>query len=60
MRKYIFTERERRIITAYLEGVKTTGVDIGRLKYNLKVFERLREDVELYLRFREAVTAKPT
>jgi hypothetical protein len=58
MRKYIFTERERRIIEAYLSGATTKGVDIARLRYNLKVFKRLGEDVELYLRFREAVSAK--
>jgi len=58
MRKYIFTERERRIIEAYLSGTTTRGVDIARLRYNLKVFKRLSMDVDLYLRFREAVSAK--
>ncbi|MEM2263473.1 MAG: hypothetical protein QW160_04545 [Candidatus Bathyarchaeia archaeon] len=60
MRTYIFTERERSIVKAFLSGEKTYGLDLARIKYVVRTFKRLGGDVELYLRFREAATARST
>jgi len=57
MRSYIFTERERRIIRGFLEGnVKSSDPGLMVIVSRLKGFTNLAEDVELYLRLREAVS----
>lgn len=55
MRTYIFTEKERRTIRAVLEG--KPAEDFGKIKYRLKTFRRLAEDVSLYLKIREFIGA---
>jgi len=58
MRTYIFTVKERRIVEAWLKGESVPAIKIAKLRWMVRHYERLREDVELYLRFRKAVTAK--
>jgi len=58
MRSYIFTDKERALIKRLLDGeisVKDRAIHV--LVSRIKHFERLASDVELYLRFREAVSA---
>lgn len=57
MRTYIFTTREREAIEAFLRGeLRATEHLLSQLRTRMKQFTRLRSDVELYLRFREAVS----
>jgi hypothetical protein len=56
LRSYIFTPKERRAIEAFLEGkLKVTDHLLSQVRTRLKQFTRLRNDVELYIRLREAV-----
>jgi len=50
MRSYIFTKYERELVKQTLEGKPVKGVAISKLKYRIKTFNRLREDVYLYLK----------
>jgi hypothetical protein len=61
MRSYIFTRKERQIITGFFEGKVGIGDDIMRqVVHRLRTFRDLGKDVDLYLRLREAIAAKPT
>jgi hypothetical protein len=61
MRSYIFTPLERKRIIAFLNGEIPPGdVSIKKIRFRVKTFERLREDVELYLRVREAISTAST
>jgi len=59
MRTRIFTPRERILLKAWLRGekvdTKTMSVILARIKY----FRALPGDVELYLRARRRLKAKP-
>ena len=57
MRSYIFTPAEREAIMGFLEGrIDFSNAILRRLKYRMREFRRLSEDVELYLRFMDALT----
>jgi hypothetical protein len=56
LRKYIFTERERGIIQTFLDGKRVGSMDIARIKYMARTFERLHRDVGLYLEFIARIT----
>jgi len=61
MRSYIFTDHERTLIRRLLNGeidVKDRAIHV--LISRVKLFKRLSEDVELYLRLREAISASST
>ena len=53
MRTYIFTERERSIIKALLEGQKLPSLTVARIRHRVKTFKELESDVQLYLKLRE-------
>lgn len=53
MRTYIFTERERSIIKALLEGQKLPSLTVARIKHRVKTFKELESDVQLYLKLHE-------
>ena len=56
MRSYIFTSAEREAIRGFLEGrIDFSNAILRRLKYRMREFRGLAEDVELYLRFRDAL-----
>jgi uncharacterized membrane protein len=57
MRTYIFTNRERRIIQAFLNGEKVDSMDMARIRYMVRTFKTLASDVQLYLTFRKAISA---
>jgi hypothetical protein len=58
MRSYIFTKRERQVIRGFLEGRVKPGEDIMRqIILRARSFSDLANDVQLYLRLREAITA---
>jgi hypothetical protein len=57
MRSYIFTPLERKRIKAFLNGeISLRDIGIKKIRFRVKSFEALKRDVELYLRFREAIT----
>jgi hypothetical protein len=57
MRSYIFTPLERKRIKAFLNGeISLRDITIKKIRFRVKSFEALKRDVELYLRFREAIT----
>jgi hypothetical protein len=50
MRTYIFTERERRIVQSFLGGkTRMTNRDLSKIRSRIKLFDRLKNDVFLYL-----------
>ena len=52
MRTYIFTDKERRIIQRFLNGrIKLTDRDLSKIRSRIKLFNRLRNDIFLYLEF---------
>jgi hypothetical protein len=57
MRSYIFPPLERERIVAFLNGeVSLSDISIKKIRFRVKTFEALRRDVDLYLRFREAIS----
>jgi hypothetical protein len=57
MRTYIFTERERRILEAYL--VNAANVDkiaLSKIIHRFKKYKKLFDDVFLYLQIRKTIT----
>ena len=57
MRSYIFTRLERERIRGFLEGrVPANDSLIAKIRFRMKTFRDLAEDVELYLRLREAIS----
>ena len=61
MRSYVFTPLERQRIRDFLDGkVPPNDMLIAKIRFRVRAFKELAEDVELYLRFREAVSAAST
>jgi hypothetical protein len=61
MRTYIFTERERRIINSFLEGrIKAKDRALSVILARFRGFKNLAQDVDLYVRLREAVSTVST
>ncbi|MGB9693743.1 MAG: hypothetical protein ACPLYF_02755 [Fervidobacterium sp.] len=59
MRSYIFTERERQIIRRFLDGmVERDDPLLMVILSRVKRFAELRNDVDLYVRLREAVSTR--
>lgn len=57
MRSYIFTPRERTIVTRFLNGdIGANNGDIKQIKSRIRHFVNLPGDIELYLRLREMMT----
>jgi len=61
LRSYIFTASEREAIFGFLEGrVNTSNAVFRRLVIRMREFKRLSEDVDLYLRLKDALAkSKP-
>jgi hypothetical protein len=61
MRKYIFTDRERRIVQHFLSGrTKMTDRGLGKIRSRMKLFERLKNDIFLYLELWDMVLLEST
>jgi hypothetical protein len=65
LRSYIFTPTEREVIRGFIEGrIGFSNAILRRLKYRMREFRGLAEDVQLYMRFKDALakseTAVPT
>ena len=61
MRSYIFTPKEKRAIEAFLKGhLSATDHLLSQVRTRMKQFTRLSADVDLYVRFREAISALST
>jgi hypothetical protein len=61
MRTYIFTERERRIIQRFLSHrIGMTDRDLSKIRSRVKLFERLKNDVFLYLELWDTVLLETT
>jgi len=58
LRSYIFTDRERRIVKAFLAGEKVDRLDIGRIMHRVRSFKGLPGDVDLYLALRRLAESK--
>jgi hypothetical protein len=59
MRTYLFTSRERKAIRAFLaKKIKPSDGSIRMILSRVRAFKDLPNDVELYLRLREAVSTK--
>jgi hypothetical protein len=60
MRTYIFTEKERRKIRSFLDGTASRRDDplLMVVLSRVRGFANLRNDVDLYIRLREAISAK--
>lgn len=57
MRSYIFTAKERKTIQAFLRGeVPITDHLLSQVRTRVKQFNRLADNVDLYVRLREAVS----
>ena len=55
MRTYIFTEREREIIEAFIEGKKLPSLTVARIRHRIRTFKELESDVQLYLKLHEKI-----
>jgi len=54
MRSYIFTSKERQVIGQFLEGaVGPANLSVRQIRYRLRRFEALVEDVQLYLKLKK-------
>lgn len=56
MRRYIFTELERKFLEAYLTGSISDETEISKIKNGIQKNTALLEDVYLYLRIRKTMT----
>jgi len=55
MRTYIFTDRERRILEAYLTWAKINRSELSKILTQIHKKEMLFEDVYLYLQVRSKI-----
>ena len=56
MRTYIFTIRERRIMQRFFaDKIRVTDRDLSKIRSRVKAFDRLRNDVFLYLELYDRV-----
>jgi hypothetical protein len=61
VRTYIFTDRERRVISAFLRGkIPINDAALEQIRSRVKSFNELSGDLELYLRLREATSTAST
>jgi hypothetical protein len=61
MRTYIFTDRERRVIHNFLSGkTKLTDRDLSKIRSRMKLFQRLKNDLFLYLELWDAILLETT
>lgn len=56
MRTYIFTDRERQVIQSFLnDKIRMNNRDLSKIRSRIKLFNRLRNDIFLYLEFYDAL-----
>ena len=56
MRTYIFTDRERQVIQSFLnDKIRMNNKDLSKIRSRIKLFNRLRNDIFLYLEFYDAL-----
>jgi len=56
LRSYIFTDRERQIIQAFLAGERVDRLDIGRIKHRARLFRKtLTSDIDLFLKLLDRI-----
>jgi len=61
LRSYVFTPKEKRAIEAFLKGsLPATDHLLSQVRTRMKQFTRLSGDVDLYVRFREAIATLST
>ncbi|UCD39783.1 MAG: hypothetical protein JSV87_05070 [Candidatus Bathyarchaeota archaeon] len=60
MRSYIFTDRERKIVTGLLIGEEVSRVDVAKIMFRYRRFTTLASDVELYLALRKFAESEVT
>jgi len=60
MRTYIFTDRERRILQAYVTIADVDRIEVSKIMHRIRKFQTLFDDVYLYLQVRKTMTTTPT
>ena len=61
MRTYIFTDRERRVVHSFLGGkTQMTNRDLSKIRSRIKLFDRLKNDVFLYLELWDRILLSTT
>jgi len=55
MRAYIFTDRERRVLEAYLTNTNVDKVEISKIMRRIRKAKTLFNDVYLYLKVRKTM-----
>ncbi|UCG45690.1 MAG: hypothetical protein JSV58_02635 [Candidatus Bathyarchaeota archaeon] len=56
MRTYVFTDRERRIVQSFLnEKIPMNDRNLSKVRSRIKLFDRLRSDIFLYLEFYDSL-----
>jgi hypothetical protein len=55
MRTYIFTDRERRILEAFVTGSNADRTAVSKIMHKIRKHQALFEDVYLYLRVRKTM-----
>jgi hypothetical protein len=55
MRTYIFTDRERRILEAFVTGSNVDRTEVSNIMHKIRKHQALFEDVYLYLRVRKTM-----
>jgi hypothetical protein len=58
MRSYVFTKKERKAISGFLDGsTPRSDPALMTVIYRIKSFRNLASDIDLYVRLRESVAA---
>ncbi|UCE96728.1 MAG: hypothetical protein JSV51_03815 [Candidatus Bathyarchaeota archaeon] len=60
MRAYIFTDRERMILEAFLIGKKVDKTKLSKILHRIRKYRTLFDDTYLYLRVRKTITTDTT
>jgi hypothetical protein len=55
MRTYIFTDRERHILEAFVTGSEVDRTKVSKIMHRIRKHQALFEDVYLYLRVRKTM-----
>jgi len=62
MRSYIFTERERQILQAFVNGTATATdrIEVSKILYRFRQYRNLGADINLYFRVQSLAESKAT
>jgi hypothetical protein len=58
MRSYIFTERERRILQAFVDGKTVDNIEVSKILFRFREYKVLPVDIDLYFKVRSIAESK--